>query len=152
MQCPFCSSAIENATFAQSEYFRAVVNIAPILPGHSMIIPKRHIASIHKLTQDEMIDFISFSRKITQHLVTIFKAEGFDWSLQEGICAGQTVHHMHLHIVIRTSNDLKHPGDWYDALQDQKVLDSDKRNKLSNEQMQMIIQQLRINSNKKDKS
>ena len=91
-------------------------NIAPILPGHSLVIPRAHVASLLELSEADLGAFVLFARRITRWLGRAFAADDFDWSIQDGMSAGQTVPHLHLHIVPRHAGDLPNPGDWYPAL------------------------------------
>jgi bis(5'-adenosyl)-triphosphatase len=144
--CPFCAEHIREATFAENEHFLAIYNIAPILPGHSMIIPKNHYCGINELSEELLKEMIVFSRDITQFLTKHYRATGFDWSIQEGEDAGQSVEHLHWHIIPRRKNDLKSPGAWYSKLQNSEkepVIDSHARKKLTSEELQRITDELR---------
>ena len=57
-----------------------------------------------------------FARRVTRVLARAFAADGFDWSIQDGVSAGQTVPHLHLHVIPRHAGDLPNPGAWYPAL------------------------------------
>jgi bis(5'-adenosyl)-triphosphatase len=59
---------------------------------------------------------VLFARRVTRILARAFSADGFDWSIQDGVSAGQTVPHLHLHVIPRRAGDLPDPGDWYPAL------------------------------------
>ena len=54
MNCPFCHTSIADAVFARSDNFLAVYNIAPIFPGHSLIIPRKHIESVMGLDEEKL--------------------------------------------------------------------------------------------------
>lgn len=143
--CPFCSTVIQEHSFLESKNFRAIYNIAPILPGHSLVIPKSHITSFMELTENDLFEFVSFSRKAIQILSIAFKTSAFDWTLQEKEEAGQTIAHIHIHIVPRLPDDLPNPGDWYSKLKNNTdgVLDSDKRIKITKSEMQSIVENLK---------
>lgn len=130
--CPFCASIRKNEYFACSNSFAAIYNLAPILPGHSLIIPRQHIVSISELSKGELSELFAFSRVVTDKLVAFFESSAFDWSLQDGIAAGQTIPHLHIHIVPRKQNDLGDKNDWYQLARDSNAahLDSFHRNKL----------------------
>lgn len=115
--CPFCPPAVEAITFAATRHMRAIVNRAPILPGHSLIVPRRHVASLLDLTDTEACDLMTFSRRVARILAAAFRAPAFDWTIQDGAPAGQTVFHLHLHLIPRREGDLPDPGDWYPRLQ-----------------------------------
>jgi diadenosine tetraphosphate (Ap4A) HIT family hydrolase len=114
----------------------AIYNIAPILRGHSLVIPKKHIESVMDLNHAEHEEFFQFARNVTRVLLSAFKGEGFDWSLQQGIDAGQSESHLHLHIVIRKPDDMDQGEEWYQKVRDneQSLLDSSSRQRLSDEE------------------
>ncbi len=115
-ECPFDYPRIRTTEYAGNDDFAAIYNIAPVLPGHSLIVPRRHVARLGFLSEDEMCRFFTFARKITEFLVVQFEADGFDWTIQDGLSAGQTVGHVHLHVIPRWPDDLPSPGDWYSLL------------------------------------
>lgn len=120
----------------ESEYFLAIYNISPILRGHSLVIPKKHIQSLFELSEKETNEFFTFSRSVTKVLIEAFKGEGYDWSIQEGKSAGQSVPHLHLHIVVRKPGDLKKDEEWYDKVRnsEREFLDTSGRTRLSDEE------------------
>jgi bis(5'-adenosyl)-triphosphatase len=145
MNCPFCDTEVEKAVFARSENFLAVYNIAPILPGHTLIIPGKHILSILELDEQQFSEMMQFSRKITRLLLKVFRTDSFNWSVQDKETAGQTVAHMHMHIVLRYTGDLPDPGDWYPRISHNydQILDSSNRAKLGTKELANIVAQLR---------
>lgn len=143
--CAFCHPHVQENHFARSENFLAVYNIAPILPGHSLIIPKWHVLSLMALSEQELCEMMLFSRKVVQVLMNVFGHTGFDWTIQEGIEAGQTIPHLHLHVIPRAQNDLPQPGDWYPRLKQSEleIIDSSARPKLSFDELQTIAAKLK---------
>ena len=110
--CPFCQK-LPDDFFMQSEHFGAIYNIAPILPGHSLIIPTFHHTSMISMPDDLLCEMMLFSKKVAQFLSNVFESQDFDWAIQEGKLAGQSVQHLHLHLLPRKPNDLDDPGSWY---------------------------------------
>jgi bis(5'-adenosyl)-triphosphatase len=143
--CPFCNPSVLKYSFLENDKFLAIYNIAPILPGHSLIIPRAHLISIMELTENELYEFISFSRKAIRILSHAFQTEAFNWTLQEKEEAGQTIVHMHIHIVPRTPQDLPEPGDWYPGLQKNMddIIDSSIRPRLSPLELQTVTDRLK---------
>jgi bis(5'-adenosyl)-triphosphatase len=133
ISCPFCRQDILSDAFMQSEDYYAIYNIAPVLPGHSLVIPKKHIKSLLELNEAEFIEFFTFSKKVTQTIIRAFNGEGFDWSVQDGESAGQTIFHLHLHIIPRIPHDLKENENWYPLAKESEkaFLDSTSRPHLS---------------------
>lgn len=144
-QCVFCRKDVYELSFAASENFLSLYNLAPILPGHSLIIPKRHVLSLMELTEQELCELMVFSRDVVRVLMKAFGSTAFNWTIQEGIEAGQTVPHLHLHLVPRKEKDLPQPGDWYPFLEQSEtdLMDSDIRAKFSLDEMKMIATKLK---------
>jgi bis(5'-adenosyl)-triphosphatase len=135
-ECPFCRATVESNAFMESENFLAIYNIAPILRGHSLVIPRKHVESLFDLSEIELTEFTQFSKKVTELLLEAFKGDGFDWSIQEGLSAGQSIPHLHLHIVIRKPKDIGDESEWYMIIRENEknVLDSASRAHLSDEE------------------
>ena len=135
-ECPFCKVSIPGNAFMRSTNFLAIYNIAPLLPGHSLVITRKHVKSLFELSERELTEFAIFSRSVTDLLLEAFKGEGFDWSVQEGDSSGQSVPHLHLHIVIRKPNDMERESEWYIKIKENenKLLDSAGRQCLSDEE------------------
>src|SRR4051812_9287501 len=113
--CPFCSKKTEEA-FLETTNFIAIYNIAPVLPGHSLVIPKKHIESLFELTDEETGELMILGKKVASLLSKVLNTDAFDWAIQEKEAAGQSVLHLHMHVVPRKIGDLPNPGDWYQAL------------------------------------
>jgi bis(5'-adenosyl)-triphosphatase len=143
--CPFCSESIHSSVFYEAGDFMAVFNIAPVLPGHSLVIPRAHHTSILSLSDEEITGFFKTARSALIILMKAFHTEAFDWSIQEKPEAGQTIEHLHLHIVPRVMNDLLHPGHWYPLVQhnDADMIDSLVRPRLTAEEMKIIVDKLK---------
>lgn len=143
--CPFCSARVKNSTFTESENFRAIYNIAPILPGHSLIVPKQHITSLLDLNEAELCELMVFGRDIVTILLQAFNVKAFNWTIQEGEEAGQTISHLHLHLIPRKPNDFPQPGDWYPKLlkREAEMIDSESRPQLTPEEMKNMVSHIR---------
>src|ERR1035437_9063760 len=112
-ECPFCAVNFSEIGFARSTNFVALYNIAPILPGHSLVIPRRHVESLMDLSDAEVSEFMIFGRDVARLLLRAFETSAFNWTIQEKEEAGQTVSHLHMHLIPRTPGDFPRPGDWY---------------------------------------
>ncbi len=143
--CPFCQNRIQEVVFDDTRNFMALYNIAPIFPGHSLIVPRRHVQSVMELTTPEFEELMDFTRRVTVDLLDVFKANAFNWTLQDREAAGQTLAHLHVHIVLRFPNDLPDPGDWYPLVKQNygEILDSAHRPHLADKDMQTIVHRLR---------
>ena len=146
MNCPFCRLNSKEHAFTTSQNFMAVYDISPMLPGHTLIIPFEHRESLHELDQDQLAEFFQFARRVTKGLCEFLDTDAFDWSVQEKEEAGQSVPHLHLHIIPRTKNDLTNPGDWYPLLREknrQIVIDSALRPRFTETEFRVITEKLR---------
>ena len=147
MNCPFCRLNRNTQAFATSPNFMAVYDISPMLPGHTLIIPFEHIESLHDLEEDKLAEFFLFARKVTKGLCEFLDTDAFDWSIQEKEEAGQSVSHLHLHIIPRTKNDLPNASDWYPLLMEhnkQQVIDSAQRPRFTETEFREITEKLRV--------
>lgn len=142
--CQFCRKEIIEKSFCSTSQFSAIYNIAPIVPGHSLIIPNTHYISLFELSDQELCEMMVFARKVTRILQTVFQCDGFDWSVQDGISAGQSVPHLHLHIVPRKPHDMTNGTEWYSKLSQNAVPapDSQHRIKLEEEEYNAITARL----------
>jgi bis(5'-adenosyl)-triphosphatase len=143
--CPFCSDTVRSSVFYNRADNLAIYNIAPVLPGHSLVIPRKHILSIAEFTDQELSEFFITARNTLKIIMKAFHSEAFDWSLQEKPEAGQTIEHLHLHIVPRIMGDLERLGDWYPLLQknDAGFIDSMNRPRLPAGELSKIVLMLR---------
>lgn len=125
-KCPFCNPEVVTSAFAQESGFFAIYNHAPVVPGHSMIVPFKHLSDMFELSDKEYIELFKFARKVTSFLIRYFDTKEFDISLQQGFNAGQSVDHLHLHIIPRKANDLPSGEEWFHKLDEEKhnLLDS----------------------------
>jgi bis(5'-adenosyl)-triphosphatase len=143
--CIFCRKGFIEKSFFTTSRFSAFYNIAPVLPGHSLIIPNHHYESLFELPDDELSEMMIFARKITVVLKSVFNCDGFDWTIQDGVSAGQTVPHLHLHIIPRKPFDMPESNEWYSKIpqSEAQFLDSDHRERLSDEEYNAITNQLK---------
>lgn len=81
----------------------------PISRGHALIIPKRHIASLFDATSDEREALYDLLAQVKIELQEKYNPDGFNIGINEGAAAGQTVMHLHIHLIPRYSGDLPDP-------------------------------------------
>lgn len=83
----------------------SVEDAFPVAVGHTLIIPRRHVARISELTSEEVSGLFALVQPVVSALEKQTKAAGFTIGINDGLIAGQTIPHLHLHIIPR------HPGD-----------------------------------------
>ncbi|PWZ02519.1 cobW-domain-containing protein [Testicularia cyperi] len=88
----------------------AIVNLKPIVPGHVLVIPTQSYNRLSEVPSDLIASLFRSVHEIAQGLEKIFEADGLTVSVQDGEAAGQTVPHLHVHILPRKKGDFV-PGD-----------------------------------------
>ena len=80
-----------------------------VSPGHTLIIPKRHVASFFELTQDELVACINLINEEKQFIDGEFNPDGYNIGVNVGPAAGQSILHVHIHVIPRYLGDVKNP-------------------------------------------
>jgi len=94
----------------------AFVNLRPIVLGHVLLIPSRVVALMQDLTEAEYLDLWSTVRIIQGMLQQEYNATAFNVAVQDGRAAGQSVPHVHIHILPRAQGDFERNDQVYDEL------------------------------------
>jgi len=106
--CPFCSLPAERIWF-QTDTAIVFLDGFPVSPGHTLIIPKRHIASFMELPDKERQEIWNLAQRVRQLLKEKHNPDGFNFGVNEGTAAGQTVPHAHFHVIPRFNGDVPDP-------------------------------------------
>ena len=108
LKCTFCT--LDPARIiATNKHAIAVFDGFPISPGHTLIIPKRHIATLFETTTEELIALFNILSHARKHLVQKQNPGGFNIGVNDGVAAGQTVMHLHIHLIPRYAGDMPDP-------------------------------------------
>jgi diadenosine tetraphosphate (Ap4A) HIT family hydrolase len=96
---------------AEDELFVVVRDKYPLSPGHSLIIVKRIVARFQELTAEEKTRLLTWLDWCVAHLESSLepKPDGFNFGLNDGLAAGQTVAQLHAHIIPRYYGDVADP-------------------------------------------
>nr|WP_321465969.1 HIT family protein [uncultured Desulfobulbus sp.] len=108
MTCPFCD-AKNMQRILENERAFALHDAFPVTPGHCLILPKRHISSFFETTLDEQLSFLDLLAKLQQLIKKIHNPDGFNIGINDGEAAGQTVMHLHIHLIPRYLGDVEDP-------------------------------------------
>ncbi|XP_072438534.1 bis(5'-adenosyl)-triphosphatase-like isoform X1 [Chiloscyllium punctatum] len=111
--------------FLQTELSFALVNRKPVVPGHVLVCPIRLTERFRDLQPDELTDLFQTSQKVAKVVEQHFKATSLTIAIQDGPEAGQTVKHVHVHILPRKKEDFSRNDNVYEELQkhDQEALE-----------------------------
>ena len=106
--CPFC--CLDSSRIVQSNCYAVVIlDDYPVTPGHSLIIPKRHIASFTEATGEEQMAMFSLLNEMKELLLQDSSPDGFNIGINDGIASGQTIMHLHIHLIPRYHGDCEDP-------------------------------------------
>lgn len=106
--CAFCHVAPERVVFA-NEHAVAFDDAYPVSPGHALAIPRRHVGSWFELTGEERAAVLDLVDKMHARLVEARKPAAFNIGINDGDAAGQTVPHVHVHLIPRYEGDQPDP-------------------------------------------
>ena len=106
--CPFCTLAGDRI-LASNDLAIATPDGFPVSPGHTLIIPKRHVASWFDTTPEEQLAVIALLGEMKKHLDAERSPAGYNVGINDGPAAGQTVRHLHLHLIPRYDGDTEDP-------------------------------------------
>jgi diadenosine tetraphosphate (Ap4A) HIT family hydrolase len=107
-ECPFCKLPPERI-ISSNEFCFVIRDGFPISPGHTLIIPKRHLGSFFEINKEERDALLTLLDKAKETIDTEFHPDGFNIGINDGPSAGQTVPHLHMHLIPRYTNDQADP-------------------------------------------
>lgn len=138
----FCSDIIEKGIFYKTEHTVAISDIAPVVPGHSLVIPRRHVLSILEMSDEEVLDFFEVVRKVNPVLLKLYgdRSNSYVMTAQIGEYSGMSVRHFHLHIIPRKKTDPFQEGTGRDIYAE---IDKPKAHRLSEEEYSRYVQAMR---------
>lgn len=110
-QCIFCEivkGTIPSYTVYETDTVKAFLDINPVNPGHTLVIPKTHYRDFSDAPSEVVADLVKTVHKITPAVVKAVGAEAFNLGVNSGRDAGQIIFHLHWHIMPRFPNDGHH--------------------------------------------
>lgn len=109
-ECVFCELQQKNERpiLARTRSFFAVKDKYPVNEGHTLVIPYRHVSRLRDLTVEEFCELRDILQTV-QDEQAAQNAEGFNIGVNEGEVAGQTVPHLHIHVIPRYRGDVESP-------------------------------------------
>lgn len=106
--CPFCEPSTERILI-ERKHFRLLWDGYPISPGHVLIVPRRHIARWEETSQSEQRALIEAIGIAQAEIRKQRQPDGFNIGINDGVAAGQTIPHLHVHVIPRYGGDLADP-------------------------------------------
>jgi diadenosine tetraphosphate (Ap4A) HIT family hydrolase len=108
-ECVFCNLDSTKELITETDTAIAFLDSYPVNPGHTLIIPKRHVADYFELSiheQQALWQVVNRCKKIIQKR---FNPDGFNVGINVGEVAGQSIFHVHIHLIPRYKGDVENP-------------------------------------------
>ncbi|XP_077714383.1 bis(5'-adenosyl)-triphosphatase isoform X4 [Canis aureus] len=106
-----------SVVFLKTELSFALVNRKPVVPGHVLVCPLRPVERFRDLRPDEVADLFQATQRVGMVVEKHFQGTSLTFSMQDGPEAGQTVKHVHVHVLPRKAGDFHKNDSIYDELQ-----------------------------------
>jgi diadenosine tetraphosphate (Ap4A) HIT family hydrolase len=106
--CPFCSLP-DARILARNAHGVLIRDGYPVSPGHSLVIPVRHVDSFFDLSHDEREGLMQLLADARLGLAAEFAPDGRNIGINDGEAAGRTVPHLHIHLIPRYNGDRADP-------------------------------------------
>ena len=106
--CIFCKIAageIPSATVYEDEDFRVIMDISPASKGHAIILPKTHASNIFEVDDAVASKIFVVAKKVATAMKEELNCDGINILQNNGEVAGQTVFHLHVHLLPRYKGD-----------------------------------------------
>jgi diadenosine tetraphosphate (Ap4A) HIT family hydrolase len=107
--CPFCTIGEHVEVLCKTDIAMAILDSFPISPGHTLVIPKRHVPDYFELTAEEQNELWQLVNRCKLILQDRFHPDGFNIGINVGEMAGQSIFHVHIHLIPRYKGDVKNP-------------------------------------------
>jgi diadenosine tetraphosphate (Ap4A) HIT family hydrolase len=110
--CPFCAgidSEIASRVVVRDELSFCIHDAYPVSKGHCLIIPVRHISSFFEANEVEKLSLMNVLEMAKHRIEQTHNPQGFNIGINDGAVAGQTIPHLHIHLVPRYTGDVEKP-------------------------------------------
>ncbi|MEI6854308.1 MAG: bifunctional class I SAM-dependent methyltransferase/HIT family protein [Bacteroidota bacterium] len=107
--CPFCNPSAETALLLESATVYSMFDKYPVSNGHTLIIPKKHCDDYFQLSFKEQSACWFMVNKVKDILQNTFNPDGFNIGVNIHETGGQTIPHVHIHVIPRFNGDVKEP-------------------------------------------
>lgn len=108
VNCIFCNPE-PSSVVVQNVYGYVRYDGYPVSPGHVLIIPHRHASHLFDITDDECRSLWSLLKEAKRLIETSFHPDGYNVGVNVGQASGQTIEHLHIHLIPRYHGDMTDP-------------------------------------------
>jgi len=106
--CPFCNPDRDRIVL-ETELVVGLWDGFPVSPGHALLVPKRHVATWSDASSAEQAAVTQNISDLQRHIEKQYQPDGYNIGINSGAAAGQTVPHLHLHVIPRYAGDVSDP-------------------------------------------
>jgi diadenosine tetraphosphate (Ap4A) HIT family hydrolase len=106
--CPFCDIAPDRV-LAANEHAVAVLDAYPASPGHCLVVARRHVVGFFELEPSEIAAMVEVLGHVRCRIEAVHSPQGYNVGVNVGVAAGQTVSHVHIHLIPRYAGDVADP-------------------------------------------
>ena len=99
----------QDSLILEDSNFFALYGAAPVSPGHAIIMPKNHVVSFFDLAPELVGPLHIFLSKVKARIEKDHKPDAYNVGVNNGIAAGRSVHHLHIHLIPRYEGDVDNP-------------------------------------------
>ncbi len=108
--CIFCYENLKDRIIEEIDMFCAVKDGYPVTEGHLLVIPKRHVAEYFDLSDAERKEAVNFMKYLYHNMVKSDPTiTGYNIGVNCGFSAGQSIFHLHYHLIPRRDGDTENP-------------------------------------------
>ena len=106
--CIFCKilkNEIPSSTVYEDDKFRAIMDIGPVAKGHVILLAKEHAANLLEADDELLAAALPAVKKVAKAVKKTVNCDGINVLQNNGVEAGQTVFHLHIHVIPRNKED-----------------------------------------------
>ena len=107
-ECVFCKKP-QWEIICENKLAKAFYDQYPVNQGHILIVPKRHVETFFEASPEELSAINDLIFKVKEILEERYKPDGYNIGVNVNSAGGQTIFHLHFHVIPRYSGDVKNP-------------------------------------------
>jgi diadenosine tetraphosphate (Ap4A) HIT family hydrolase len=107
-ECPFCPPP-EERVFWRGRHVLAIWDGFPVAAGHALLIPKRHVVTWNEASREEQAELLEALARARAAIELEHQPDGYNFGVNDGVAAGQSVMHLHMHVIPRYAGDVEDP-------------------------------------------
>ena len=106
-ECPFCAAG--ERKWLKNDAAIAFPGAYPLTEGHTLVVPRVHVSSLYELNIEQQSSVWELVAEVRQRLLVGLKPDAFNIGVNDGLAAGQTIDHAHVHVIPRWNGDVADP-------------------------------------------